>query len=267
MLKSPTPLAWRTRWALLRLRRAPALAAGPAVRAMGLCFPGPLGLAAGFDRYGALCGHALRLGLGAIELGTLIPGQQRCRARPPAARRRAVCGISIGKRPSTSWAQAEGDFLAGLAAHAAAADYLVLNPGRDCPGPQRFAEVLACLAQRRGRRPLPLVAKLPAAWLAGSAAPEIAASLVGAGAAGLLISAEGADEATATLRRLARALGRQVCLISVGGIRTAAEARARLAAGAHLLQVHRCLSKRGPSPVEAINRAVLQSRSGAPRSR
>jgi dihydroorotate dehydrogenase len=264
MAKAPTPLALRTRSTVLRLRhprRVAACAAGPEVQVMGLAFPGPVGLAAGFDRHGTLVAAAQRLDLAAVEVGTLFGGRRRCRGRAPAGPgRRPRCGVSLGKHPDTSWERAEDDFLAGFAAHAARADYVTLNPGRDCPGPARFAEVVARLARARGDGSLPLVAKLPAAWLQGSEAAAVAARLVAAGADGLLVSAEGAADPLGTLRRLAAVLGPAVCLISVGGVHSATEALARLAAGARLVQVHRGLVHRGIALVDEINRACQVKR-------
>ncbi len=53
-----------------------------AVRAFGLDFPNPLGLAAGFDKNGAAVDAILRLGLGFTEVGTVTPRLQTGNARP-----------------------------------------------------------------------------------------------------------------------------------------------------------------------------------------
>jgi len=61
----------------------------------------------------------------------------------------------------------------------AAADYVTLNPGRDCPSPARFAALAGAAVQLRNRlarhrlRPLPLVVKLTSQWLGGDAAAVI----------------------------------------------------------------------------------------------
>ena len=264
MSATPNPRALRTRRALAALRRAAASAgkdgggkvyayAGAPVHAMGLAFPGPLGLAAGFDRFALLAQTAPRLGLGAVEAGTFFGGSARELAVLGSDTARhgsnaAIRGVSIGKRPATPWSRAEDDFLDALFAFHRGADYLTLNPGRDHPRPERFALVLRevvrardALGGRRHRR-IPLVAKLPFAWTAGPEGVAIATAFVAAGADGLLLSAEGAAcprHARAILRRIATALGREACIVSVGGIDGAREARARMDAGAHLIQVHR----------------------------
>ncbi len=258
--------ALRTRWAVARLQRRVAEGAdeagqgAAAVRAMGLEFPGPLGLAAGFDRHGRLLAGAHRLGLGAVEIGTLTAATglgTPPRWRPPE--RWVRCGISIGKPAQIGWAQAEEAFLAAFRLFHPGADYLTLNPGRGCPSPAHFAAVVAALARARdrlGQRPaLPLVAKLPAAWLA--AAPvAVAAAFVANGADGLLLSAEGVGarpRVHACLAELAAAIGSRVCLISVGGVDSAAEVAARLQAGAQLVQLHRALLTHAPQGLAALH--------------
>lgn len=257
MAKPLTPLALRVRWTLPRLGRTAlttSAVTGLQVPAMGLTFPGSVGLAAGFDRHGTLQHVAHRLGLASIETGSLLGEQMSCRGRLPARPgRRALCGVSLGKGPRVPWAQAEPDILASLAAHAGKADYVTFNPGRDFSDPRRLAELLAVLAQACERRRLPLVAKLPAAMLAGARPEAVAERLVDAGARGLLVSAEGDRSALATLQRLAAALPDDICLISVGGIDCADQALARLQAGARLVQVHRGILKRGIAMVTEIN--------------
>lgn len=276
---SETPLARRTRLALARLldiaRDAPQCCAwpGPSVRRMGLDFPGPAGLAAGFDPHGALLGHAHRLGLGHVELGT-VPGPALCGtgmapARPghlgpqASAAPRAVCGFSLGRHPATPWTRAEDDYLAGLQTLPPWVDYLTLNPGRSPPTAVRFAQLVAAVAAALGADPTrprrPIVVKLPAAWTEGPDGARAAADFVTRGADGLLLSAEGARDAGAALealRRVARAVPRDTCLISVGGIHSAREALARRHAGADLVQLHRGLSELGVDLIHTVNRAL-----------
>ena len=274
-----TPLARRTRLALAQLldaaRDAPQRYPwpGPALRRMGLDFPGPAGLAAGFDPQGALLGHAHRLGLGHVELGT-VAGPALCGtglgpARPghlgqpwPTAPR-AVCGLSLGRHPATPWARAEDELLAGLQTLPPWVDYLTLNPGRVPPTAARFAHLVAAVAAALGTAPArprrPIVVKLPMAWIEGPDGARAAADFVTRGADGLLLSAEGArdaGDALEALRRVARAVPRETCLISVGGIHSAPEALARRHAGADLVQLHRGLSALGVDLIRTINRAL-----------
>ena len=53
-----------------------------AVRAFGLNFPNPLGMAAGFDKNAEVPDVLLRLGFGFVEVGTVTPKRQAGNARP-----------------------------------------------------------------------------------------------------------------------------------------------------------------------------------------
>lgn len=239
---------------------------GRTVEAMGLCFPSPLLVAAGFDRRGSLLAHAAALGLGGVETGshrahsTDLPpllavaawrhGKGQCRAASPA---RPCHGLSLAVPADTGDARRRSERLCRtLVAWQAGADYVVLNPARSGVSPAECVALIVALGELRDRLPrtrrLALVAKLPPAWMARSGAADWALSLVAAGADGLLVSAEASPpgQASAQLAALAQALGPRVCLISVGGIDSVRVAEARLAAGARLVQVHRALL--GPSP-------------------
>jgi dihydroorotate dehydrogenase len=64
-----------------------------AVRAFGLNFPNPVGMAAGFDKHAEVPDALLRLGFGFVEVGTVTPLPQAGNARPRVfrlARDRAV---------------------------------------------------------------------------------------------------------------------------------------------------------------------------------
>jgi dihydroorotate dehydrogenase len=125
------------------------------VRAFGLDFPGPVGLAAGFDK-GAVAYHALEgLGFGFVEIGTVTalaqPGNPRPRLfRLPLDRalvnrmgfnndgadavaprllgaRRGPLGVNIGKSKVVPKEQAVADYVASTERLARHADYFVVN--------------------------------------------------------------------------------------------------------------------------------------------
>ncbi|MFZ5848291.1 MAG: quinone-dependent dihydroorotate dehydrogenase [Actinomycetota bacterium] len=160
--------AHRAGFAALRAGR-PALAglarrhAGPAapVRALGLSFPGPLGLAAGFDKNAEGIDALAALGFSFVEVGTVTgepqPGNPRPRlfrlpadravvnrmgfnndgaeavARRLAARARrgvarpVVVGVNIGKTKVVPEEQAVADYEKSTRLLAPYADYLVVN--------------------------------------------------------------------------------------------------------------------------------------------
>ncbi len=151
----------------------------------GLHFPTPLGLAAGFDKNGALPHVWAALGFGFAELGTVTalaqPGNPRPRlfrlpaeqalinrlgfnndgaaavvaalaARLAGGRPAIPLGINIGKSKLTPLADAVADYVASLRALAPLADYIVVNvsspntPGlRDLQSEAQLGPLLAAL--------------------------------------------------------------------------------------------------------------------------
>jgi len=132
------------------------------VRALGLDFPGPLGLAAGFDKDARGTRGLAALGFGFIEVGTVTARAQPGNARPrmfrltadralvnrmgfnnagaaaAAARLRRsrgrrglragpVVGVNIGKTRAVPEAEAAADYAASARAVAGVADYVVVN--------------------------------------------------------------------------------------------------------------------------------------------
>ena len=69
--------------ALKLMPRPPATASGPmAIRVAGIDFPNPLGMAAGFDKDGAVPDALLGLGFGFAEVGSITPLPQAGNPRP-----------------------------------------------------------------------------------------------------------------------------------------------------------------------------------------
>jgi len=153
------------------------------VRALGLSFPGPVGLAAGFDKDARGTRGLAALGFGFVEVGTVTaraqPGNPRPRmfrltadralvnrmgfnnagaAAAAAALRRSrrtrgpVVGVNIGKTRAVPDADAAADYAASARAVAAVADYVVVNvsspntPGlRDLQAADRLRPVLVAV--------------------------------------------------------------------------------------------------------------------------
>jgi dihydroorotate dehydrogenase len=171
------------RFGLLRVARVP----GTPVRAMGLDFPNPVGLAAGLDKSGAHVDALARLGFGFIEVGTVTPRPQPGNPRPrlfrlPAAQAlvnrmgfnsvgldafmenlgrasfRGVLGINIGKNAGTPIERAADDYAACLERVYARASYVAVNVSspntknlRELQEDRALDALLARLAQLRQR--------------------------------------------------------------------------------------------------------------------
>ena len=153
------------------------------VRALGLVFPGPLGLAAGFDKDARGTRGLAALGFGFVEVGTVTARAQPGNPRPRMFRLTAdralvnrmgfnnlgaaaaadrlrrsrrpggpVVGVNIGKTRAVPESEAAADYAASARAVAAVADYVVVNvsspntPGlRDLQATDRLRPVLVAV--------------------------------------------------------------------------------------------------------------------------
>jgi dihydroorotate dehydrogenase len=199
-----------------------------ATRALGLDFRNPIGLAAGFDKDAVAVLPLMRLGFGAVEVGTVTPrpqvgnprprlfrlaedravinrmgfnngGIEAYRARLAALRAGqgalpAVLGANIGV--NKEGAVPERDYPALYAAVAPFADYVTVNvsspntPGlRDLQGEERLAAILdAIAAVRAGLDRAPPLLVKIAPDLAEEALGPIVAACATRGVAGLIVS-------------------------------------------------------------------------------
>lgn len=123
---------------------------------MGLRFPNPVGLAAGFDKDGRYVDALFKLGFGFIEIGTLTPKTQAGNPKPrlfrfdkekaiinrmgfnnrgidaavadlAGKRFPGILGISIGKNKDTPLEQAVSDYRYSLQKAYLVADYIAIN--------------------------------------------------------------------------------------------------------------------------------------------
>src|SRR5829696_7035176 len=187
------------------IRRFPALGLGPlverftgpdpalAVEALGLRFPSPFGVAAGFDKDGLAVVGLGRLGFGHVEVGTLTavaqPGNDRPRlfrliadralinrmgfnnggadaaagrlSRLARRSHRPVLGVNIGKSRVTPVEHATSDYERSARVLAPFADYLAVNvsspntPGlRGLQEIDQLAPLLEAVRNVAGRTPL-----------------------------------------------------------------------------------------------------------------
>ena len=155
------------------------------VRAMGLEFPNPVGLAAGLDKQAEHVAALSALGFGFIELGGVTPRPQPGNPRPrlfriPEAqalinrfglnsvgidafvsnlsrfRKTCVIGVNIGKNKDTPNEKAAGDYVQCLEALYPHADYVSLNVSspntaglRDLQDAETLAALLLTIKNKR----------------------------------------------------------------------------------------------------------------------
>jgi dihydroorotate dehydrogenase len=204
---------------------------------------------------------------------------------------RGILGINIGRNADTPNARAADDYVAGLEAVYPLAHYVTVNVSspntkglRDLQGDAALDALLATLgaararlADRHGRR-VPLAVKI-APDLDDAAIDAIARTLVAHGVdaviatnttiardavAGLAHAEEAGGlsgrplqaRSNAVIAALARALDGALPIIGVGGILSGADARAKLDAGATLVQLYTGLVYRGPALVAECARAL-----------
>ncbi len=176
----------------------PAMAPSPMLRtnALGLSFPSPIGIAAGFDKDGVAAAPLLKLGFGFVELGTVTPRAQSGNEKPrlfrleqdravinrmgfnnqgaPAlasrlARHRppGVIGINIGANKDS--ADRLADYIAAFHIVSPYADYIAANISspntkglRDLQRGSELRDLIARLqtARAESARALPLLVKI-----------------------------------------------------------------------------------------------------------
>jgi dihydroorotate dehydrogenase len=216
------------------------------------------------------------------ELGALVNrlGFPNEGAEAVARRLRAVkqpgdvVGINLGRNADTPNERAAADYVAALELTRDVADYWVVNVSSPhTPGLRALQarEPLTALlgAVRHAARATPLFVKLAPDLSPGELAAA-AAAIRDAGCAGVIatnttverspgVATDGGvsgrplrARARQTLVELRALLGRGMPIIAVGGIDGPDEARARLRAGADLLQVYTALVLAGPSLVSRI---------------
>jgi dihydroorotate dehydrogenase len=202
--------------------------------------------------------------------------------------RRAVLGVNIGKSRVVDVADATADYVHSASLLAPLADYLVVNVSSpNTPGLRglQAVETLRPLLQavRDAAGATPLLVKI-APDLADEEVEAIAQLAVGLGLAGLIatnttISRDGlaTDAATVAaagdgglsgaplkarsievLRLVRAAVPADFCVVSVGGIETAADVKERMDAGATLVQGYTAFLYRGPLWARQINRGLAQ---------
>ena len=207
------------------------------------------------------------------------------------ARFQGVLGINIGKNADTPVERATEDYLICLRKVYAWASYVTVNISspntvglRDLQYGAALEQLLSSLKTEQGRlaaefgRYVPLVVKiapdlgdadLPAVGQAlrqhgidGVIATNTTFSRAGveglahAAQAGGLSGAPLLERSTAVVRQLAAILDGQVPIIAAGGIMSGADAAAKLAAGASLVQIYTGFIYRGPPLVREVVQAL-----------
>ncbi|WP_119288376.1 quinone-dependent dihydroorotate dehydrogenase [Azohydromonas sediminis] len=229
-----------------------------------------------------------RMGFNNDGLAAFVANVQRAHRFRAAG---GIVGLNIGKNAATPIERAVDDYLTGLAGVYPHADYVTVNISspntknlRALQGDEALDALLAALQARRAElerahaRRVPLLLKI-APDLDDAQIDLIAATVVRHGLDGVIATnttvardaVQGlphADEAgglsgrpvfeasNRVIRRLRAALGKGVAIVGVGGVMSGADARAKLDAGADLVQLYTGLIYRGPALVSEVARAL-----------
>ncbi len=229
-----------------------------------------------------------RMGFNNDGLAAFVAHVQRSRT---FRERGGVLGLNIGKNAATPIERAADDYLLGLDAVYPHADYVAVNVSspntkdlRSLQGNAALDALLAALVTRREklaraqRRTVPLLLKV-APDLDEMQVRAIAAAVERHGIDGVIATnttvtrnaVQGlrhADEAgglsgapvfepsNRVIRALRAALGSQRPIVGVGGVLSGADARAKLSAGADLVQIYTGLVYKGPALVSECARAL-----------
>jgi dihydroorotate dehydrogenase len=202
------------------LPRAPADDPRLAVDVLGLHFPNPVGLAAGFDKNARAYRAMLRMGFGHVECGTVTPRPQEGNPRPRLYRLRedravinrmgfdndgiemadrrlerrpkGIVGINIGANRDS--ADRVADYKTAFAKLAPRADYVAVNvsspntPGlRGLQNRDELRALLGLLVETRGAAKIPVLLKI-APDLDEHALDDIAAVVLEAGIEGMIVT-------------------------------------------------------------------------------
>jgi dihydroorotate dehydrogenase len=192
-----------------------------AVKALGLSFPNPIGLAAGFDKDARVPDALLKLGFGFVECGTVTPlpqdgnptprlfrlyedravinrmgfnnrGMEECAARLSRRARKGIVGINIGANKASE--DRIADYARAFARLAQYADYVTVNisspntPGlRGLQNRDELTKLLSAVTEARGRATVPILLKI-APDLDHAALADIAEIVLASGIEGMVLT-------------------------------------------------------------------------------
>ncbi|HKS24135.1 MAG TPA: quinone-dependent dihydroorotate dehydrogenase [Thermoanaerobaculia bacterium] len=282
------PLALRIVESLCRVPARP-------VELLGLTFKTPIGIAAGFDKNAVMMPFLAALGFGFVEVGTVTPRPQPGNPRPRLFRdseRRALVNrmgfnndgadavaqrianfagvplfVNIGKNKTTPLEAAADDYALCAARLGPHADAIVINVSspntpalRDLQRPEHLERILDVVHHERVF--VKIAPDLDDAQLAeicdvcAKRAHGMICTNTTVTEGGGLSGAPLLSKSTEILAKVRARVGRGYPLIGVGGVFTADDVYAKMAAGADLVQLYTGFIYAGPLLPSRLARAL-----------
>jgi len=246
------------------------------VNAMGLTFPNPVGLAAGFDRTAKTLSYSEIIGFGFIEIGTLnidatkaldktthttLQNLSKATANKSESKHPQQWGINLGSLRNTLDEHTVADYTRGMNLFWQYADYLVINLSRpesdaralklDLYGLDlfltniKFEHQALCTEKRKY---IPVLAKLAIDYHHNESMEDLLLLLKNRSYDGVILAFENwpnIQQITDYLTNLKTKID-DFPFIVVGGIRSTADAQQLIYSGASLVQTYTSLVQQGP---------------------
>ncbi len=246
------------------------------VDVIGLHFPNPVGLAAGFDRNGKLLCCSEPSGFGFIEIGTVnvdaqieaddkilnvVKNLEKAAGKYQNKNRQQQWGVNLGSLENTVSDRTIADYVQGMQLFWSHADYFVINLSRPDsparvlnPDMEKLYELLQNIKQQHGRltekkgKSIPVVIKTAVDYINNEHINNVLLLAKDCGIDGAILAFEAWPDIHAVCERV-RLFAEQIesfPFIVVGGIRSAKDANRVLNAGASLVQIYTGLVQDGP---------------------
>jgi dihydroorotate dehydrogenase len=242
---------------------------------MGLHFPNPVGLAAGFDRDGKLLCYSESAGFGYVEIGTINVDSEKkpddkiiniVKNLDKASKQnndtnKQLWGISLGSLRNTMDDSTTSDYAEGMEHFWNNADFFVINLSRpDSPARvlkldmKELDKLLTNIKQQHNKltvckgNKVSIVIKIAVEYSNNEQITNIIQLARDLGFDGVIMAFEGwsnVNEISRCIREF-KAVIDSFPFIVVGGIRSTKDAKQILDAGASLVQIYTYLVDRGP---------------------
>jgi len=260
------------------------------IKLMGLTFPNPVGLAAGFDRTAKTLSYSEIIGFGSIEIGTLnidatkaldkttlttLQNLSKAITNKSDSKHPQQWGINLGSLRNTLDEQTVADYTRGMNLFWQYADYLVINLSRpendaralklDMYGLDQFLTNIKFEHQAlctEKRKYIPVLAKLAIDYHHNESMADLLILLKNRSYDGAILAFENwpnVQQISHYLTELKTKID-DFPFVVVGGIRSTADAQQLIYSGASLVQTYTSLVQQGPLQTRQMIAKLINTR-------